>query len=101
MFSCIRLRKQKQCCEPKIGGETPVTSNLSSGSSMDQIQYMAMCERSIMWSCSHGLLSPSFGMGMALLKNTLSWWTFPLFEAWGTSKEVEIYDTKTSQQGST
>jgi len=28
MFSCIRLRKRKQCCEPKIGGETPVTSNL-------------------------------------------------------------------------
>ena len=24
--------------EPKFGGETPVTSNLSSGSSMDQIQ---------------------------------------------------------------
>jgi len=47
-FSCIRLRKRKQCCEPKIGGETPVTSNLSSGSSMHQIQYMAMCERSIM-----------------------------------------------------
>jgi len=34
--------------EPKIGGETPVTSNLSSGLSRDQIQYMAMCERSIM-----------------------------------------------------
>ena len=64
-FSCIRLQKRKQCCEPKIGGETPVTSNLSSGSSMHQIQYMAMCERSIMWYCSHGLLSSSFGMGMA------------------------------------
>ena len=38
----------EKCCEPKICGETPVTSNLSSGSSMDQIQYMAMCERSIM-----------------------------------------------------
>ena len=25
MFSCIRFRKRKQCCEPKIGGETPVT----------------------------------------------------------------------------
>ena len=34
--------------EPKIGAETPVTSNLSSGSSMYQIQYMAMCEISIM-----------------------------------------------------
>jgi len=45
MFSCIRLRKRKQSCEPKIGGETLVTSNLSSGSSMDQIHYMAMCER--------------------------------------------------------
>jgi len=65
MFSCIRLRKRKQCCEPKLGGETPVTSNLSSGSSMDQIQYMTMRERSIMWYCSHGLLSSSFGMGMA------------------------------------
>jgi len=30
-----------------------------------------------------------------------SWWTFPLFEACGTSNEVEIYDTKTSQEGST
>jgi len=26
---------------------------------------MAMCERSIMWYCSHGLLSSSYGMGMA------------------------------------
>jgi len=48
MFSCIRLLKRKQCCEPKISGETPVTSNLSPGSSIDQIQYMAMCERSTM-----------------------------------------------------
>jgi len=62
MFSYIRLRKQKQCCEPKIGGETLVTNNLSSESSMDQIKYMAMCERSIMWYCSHGLFLSSFGM---------------------------------------
>jgi len=48
MFSCIRLQKRKQCCEPKIGRETPVTTNLTSESSMDQIQYMTMCERSIM-----------------------------------------------------
>jgi len=26
---------------------------------------------------------------------------FPLFEAWWTWNEVEIYDTKTSQEGST
>jgi len=26
---------------------------------------------------------------------------FPLFEEWGTWNEVEIYDTKTSQEGST
>jgi len=31
-----------------MGGETPVTKNLSSKSSMDEIQYMAMCERGIM-----------------------------------------------------
>jgi len=48
MFSCIRLQKRKQCCEQKIGGETPVTNNLSSESSMDQIQYMAMCERKVL-----------------------------------------------------
>jgi len=48
MFSCIRVRKKQQCCEPKIGGETVVTNNLSSESSMDQIQYRAVCERSIM-----------------------------------------------------
>jgi len=48
MFSCIRLRKRKQWFEPMIGGETPRTSNLSSGPSMDQIQYMAMCETNIM-----------------------------------------------------
>jgi len=65
IFSCIRLWMRKQCCEPNIGGETPVTNNLSSESSIDQIQYMAMCERSIMWYCSHALLSSSFGMGMA------------------------------------
>jgi len=38
MFSCIRLRKQQQCCKPKIGGETQVTNKLSSESSKDQIQ---------------------------------------------------------------
>jgi len=39
---------RQQCCEPKIGGETRVTNKFSSESSMDQIQYGAMCERSIM-----------------------------------------------------
>ena len=53
MFSCIRLQKGQQCCKPKIGGETQVTNKLSSESSKDQIQYMTMCERSIMWYCSH------------------------------------------------
>jgi len=48
LFSWIRLRKRQQCCKPKIGGETPVTNKLSSKSSKDQIQYMTMCERSIM-----------------------------------------------------
>jgi len=48
MFSCIRLRKQQQCCKSKIDGETRVTNKLSSKSSEDQIQYRTMCERSIM-----------------------------------------------------
>jgi len=48
MFSSIRLRKRQQCCKPKIGGETQVTNKLSSKSSKDQIQYMTICERSIM-----------------------------------------------------
>jgi len=48
IFSCIRLRKRQQCCKPKIRGETQVTNNLSSKSSKDKIQYMTMCERSIM-----------------------------------------------------
>jgi len=48
MFSCIRIQNRQQCCEPKIGGETQVTNKLSSESSMDQIQYRAMFERSIM-----------------------------------------------------
>jgi len=48
MFSCIRLRKRQQYCKPKIGGETQLTNNLSSESSKDQIQYMSMCQRSIM-----------------------------------------------------
>jgi len=39
---------RQQCCEPKIGRETRGTNKLSSESSMDQIQYGAMCERSIM-----------------------------------------------------
>jgi len=101
MFSCIRLRKRQQCCKPKIGGETQVTNNLSSESSKDQIQYMTMCERSIMWYCSQELLSSSFEMGMASFSNAEYWWTFPLFEAWGRWNEVEIYDTKTNQEGST
>jgi len=48
MFSSIRLRKRQECCNPKIDGETQVTNKLSSKSSKDQIQYMTMCERSIM-----------------------------------------------------
>ena len=48
MFSCVRLRKRQQCIKPKIGGETQVTNKLSSKSSKDQIQYMTMCDRSIM-----------------------------------------------------
>ena len=101
MFSCIRLRKRQQYGKPKIGEETQVTNNLSSESSKDQIQYMTMCGGSIMWYCSHELLSSSFEMGMASFYNAQSWWTFPLFEAWWTWNEVEIYDTKTSQEGST
>jgi len=65
MFSCIRLRKRQQCCKPKIGGETQVTNKLSSKSSKDQIKYMTMCERIIMWYFSHEFLSSSFEMGMA------------------------------------
>jgi len=38
-------------------------------------------------------------MGMTSFWNAQSWLTFPLFEAWGTWNEVEIYDTKTSQEG--
>jgi len=48
MFSSIRLRKRQQYCNPKIGEETQVTNNLSSESRKDQIQYMTMCQRSIM-----------------------------------------------------
>ena len=58
-----------------------------------------MCERSIMWYCSHEPLSSSLEMGMASFYNAQSWWTFPLFEAWGTWNEVEISDTKRSQDG--
>ena len=64
MFICIHLRKREQCCKPKICGETSVTNKLSSESSKDQIQYKTMCEGSIMWYCSHKLLSSSFYMGM-------------------------------------
>jgi len=48
MFSCICLRKRQQCCKQKIGGETTVTNKLSPESIKDQIQYMTICERSIM-----------------------------------------------------
>jgi len=64
IFGCIRLRKWQKCCKPKMGGETKVTNKLTSESSKDQIQYMTMCERSIMWYCSHELLSSSFEMGI-------------------------------------
>ena len=101
MFSCIRLRKRQQYCKPKIGGETLVTNKLSSESSKDQIRYRTMCERRIIWYYYHELLSYSFEMGMASFSNAQCWWMFSLFEAWGTWNEVEIYDTKTSQEGST
>jgi len=101
MFSCIHLRKWQQCCKPKIGGETQVTNKLSSESSKDQNQYKTMCERSIMWYWSHEPLSSSLEKGLASFYNAQSWWTFPLFEAWGIWNEVEICDTKRSQEGST
>ena len=90
MFSCIHLRKRQQCCKPKIGGETQVTNKLSSESGKDQIQYKTMCERSIVWYCYHEPLSSSFEMGMASFYNAQSWWTFPLFEAWGTWKKLKF-----------
>jgi len=65
MFSCIRLRKRQQFFQPTIGGETLVATKLSSESSKDQIQLKTMWERSIIWYCSHELLSSSFEMGMA------------------------------------
>jgi len=37
MFSCIRLRKRQQCFKPKTGGETLVTTKVSSESRKDQI----------------------------------------------------------------
>jgi len=101
MFSCIRLWKRKQCCKSKIGGETQVTKQLLSESSKDQIQYNAICERSIMWYSSHKPLSSSFEMSMASFCNAQSWWMFPLFEAWETWNEFKMHDTKTSQEGST
>jgi len=42
------LRKRQQRSMPKIGGETLVTTKLSSESSKDQIQYRTTCERSMM-----------------------------------------------------
>jgi len=65
MFSYICLRKRQQCGKPNIGGETQVTNKLSSESSKGQIQYMTMCERSIMWYSSLELWSSSFEMDMA------------------------------------
>jgi len=29
MFTCISLRKRQQCCKPKIGGETQVTTSFN------------------------------------------------------------------------
>jgi len=36
-------------------------------------------------------------MGQTSFENAQYWLTFPLFEAWGTWNEVEIYDTKKDQ----
>ena len=47
MFSCIRLRKQQQCCKPKIDGENPVTNKLSSELSEDQIQ-IGQCVKEVL-----------------------------------------------------
>ena len=68
MFNCIRLSKRQQCCKPKIGGETQVTNKLWSESSKDQIQYIIMCKRSIMWYFSYELLSSSFEMALLHFK---------------------------------
>jgi len=56
--------KATTICKPKIGRETTVTNKLSPESSKGQIQHMTMCERSIMWYCTHELFSSSFEMGM-------------------------------------
>jgi len=51
MFICIRLRKRQQCFKPKTGGETLVTTKLSSESTNDQIQYRTMCDIAPTNSC--------------------------------------------------
>ena len=66
MFSCIRLRKQQQCCKPKIDGETLGTNTLSFESSEDQISTgqcvkEVLCDIAPMNSChlfreGHGLI---------------------------------------------
>ena len=62
MFSCFRLRRRQQSSKPKISGGTLVITKHSSEWRKYQIHYRTMCERSIMWYCSHELLSSSFEM---------------------------------------
>jgi len=48
MFSCIRLRKRKLCCKPKIGGEIQVTNMLSSESNKDKKFSTGQCVKEVL-----------------------------------------------------
>jgi len=65
-------------------------NNVVSQRLVEKIQYRTMCERSIMRYCYHEILD---GHGFILKRSILI--NIPLFEAWGTWNEVEIYDIKT------
>jgi len=101
MFNCIRLRKRQHCCKPEIGGETQFTNKLSSESSKDQIQYRTMCERSIMWYCSTQTLVIFFWDGHGFILKRLILKNVPFIWGMTDMNWSEIYDTKTSQEGST
>ena len=101
MFSCIRLPKRQQYCKPKIGGETPVTNKLSYESRKDQISV-----QDHVWKKYYVILLPRtlvifFWDGHCFILKPLTLINVPFVWGMRDMKEVEIYDTKTSEEGST
>jgi len=101
MFRCIQLWKRQQCCKPKIGEKLKLPTSFHPNQA--RIKFSTRrCVKEVLCDIAptnpcHLLLRWAWLHFTMLNPDERS----PLFDAWGTWNEVEISDTKRSQEGST